>query len=357
MKQKKSTRSFLAAALIAIVLLWSAQPSISTALQAYLDMAREQYPTILGSDIDSCRLCHMTMAGGGLKNNFGWDWWDAGGDPAAFAIIESIDSDGDGVSNLVEILALTYPGDASDFPVFTATPTPTVSPTPTNTPTQTATPTQTQTPTNSATPTVSPTQTATPTETLTPTQTQTPTNSPTLTNTPQFTNTPTRTATATPTVTRTPTASPTATLTLSPYTGKAYGVVRLEGRSNHSGTLVQIAGHYATTDVYGGYEVSGIPAGTWAAQASHTGYLTAQRASVVVYSGYSSFVPDATLRTGDANGDCVVSLFDLVIVGAAYNPTAAASDPRADINADGVVNLFDLVLVTTNYGRGCPQVW
>jgi hypothetical protein len=134
-------------------------------------------------------------------------------------------------------------------------------------------------------------------------------------------------------------------------------VVRLEGRTNHSGTTVQIGGRSATTDIYGGFEITGIPSGTWFAEASHNRYLSARRAYVVIYSGLSTFVPDATLRSGDANSDCVVSLFDLVIVGAAYNPAATASDPRADINADGVVDLFDLVLVTTNYGRGCPQVW
>ena len=60
---------------------------------------------------------------------------------------------------------------------------------------------------------------------------------------------------------------------------------------------------------------------------------------------------------GDANGNGVVDVFDLVTVTRAYNPTGIVSDVRADINRDGVVNLFDLVLVAASYGcRGStPQ--
>ena len=53
----------------------------------------------------------------------------------------------------------------------------------------------------------------------------------------------------------------------------------------------------------------------------------------------------AVATPGDANGDGVVNLFDLVIVSRAYNPGAPATDPRADVNGDGTVDIFDLVCV------------
>jgi hypothetical protein len=57
---------------------------------------------------------------------------------------------------------------------------------------------------------------------------------------------------------------------------------------------------------------------------------------------------------GDANGDCVINLLDLITVASALNPSGSIPDPAADINGDGVVNLFDLMIVTTNYGLRCP---
>jgi hypothetical protein len=353
------------AACFVVVSFLSASQSVVSALSSYLDLARSQYAGMVGSRIDNCKLCHVSLAGGGLRNDYGGDWWDAGGDAAAFSAIESQDSDGDGYTNLQEITALYYPGDAGDIPVLTPTSTSTATLTPTETPTPTSTATQTQTPTNSPTATSSPTQTNTPTITQTPTQSPTTTQSPTpthtatQTNTPVVTNTPTHTATLATTATRTstPTATPTVTATAPAYTGKAHGVVRLEGRGNHSGTVVQVAGRYGLTDANGQYAIDGIPAGTWSAVAGRQGYLSALRAAVVMLSGQDVLLPDLTLRSGDTNGDCVVNLFDLVIVSVVYNPGGPVLDPRADLNADGTVNLFDLVLVSANYGARCPQSW
>ena len=365
------------AACIVVVSLLSASQSAVSALGSYLDLARSQYAGMVGSRIDNCKLCHVSLAGGGLRNDYGGAWWDAGGNATAFAAIEGQDSDEDGFTNLQEITALYYPGDAGDVPVPTPTSTPTATlpptdtPTPTGTatptltptttatatlsPTQTHTPTVTPTPTDTLTPTASPTQTNTPTTTLTPTHTATPTISPTRTNSPTATNTPTRTATLVATATGT--STPTATPTVPAYTGTAHGTVRLEGRSNHSGTVVQIAGRYSLTDSSGQYTIDGISAGTWSAVSSRQGYLSALRAAVVILSGQDVLLPDLTLRSGDTNGDCVVNLFDLVVVSVVYNPGGPVLDSRADLNADGTVNLFDLVLVSANYGAGCPQSW
>jgi hypothetical protein len=134
-------------------------------------------------------------------------------------------------------------------------------------------------------------------------------------------------------------------------------VVQLEGRNDHSGTVVTIVGRYAVTDSDGQYAIEYIPAGTWSAVAEHEGYLDALRPGVVILVGHDVLLPDLTLHSGDANGDCIINLFDLVIVSVAYNPYGPVSDHRADVNADGVVNLFDLVLVAINSGLYCSASW
>jgi hypothetical protein len=393
MKRIAFTPVMLVAVIVALTLVWATQPEISTARNTYLGQARTKYPGIVGSRIDNCKLCHVSSAGGGFRNNYGSDWWGAGGDLDAFTTIEGLDSDGDGILNGDEITDLTYPGDPSDFPVYTptstATPTdtPTATPTPTNTPTSTRTPTRTPTSTATPTKTNTPTETSTPTITPTPTDTSTPTASPTTTNTPTVTNTPTitqtptdtltptasptstdtptptntptntQTPTNTPTPTSTPTMTPTPTATVPGYTSRVHGVVQLEGRNDHSGTVVTVAGRYTVTDSAGQYAIENLPAGLWSAVASHEGFLSALRPSVVILWGQNVLLPDLTLHSGDANNDCTINLFDLVIVSVAYNPYGPVSDQRADVNADGVVNLFDLVLVAINYGSYCPQSW
>lgn len=99
----------------------------------YLTDFGNTYPAANGSRIDACGLCHGTIP---QLNPYGAAFRDAG---LAFMPIEAHDSDGDGVSNLDEINALTFPGDPADVPALpTETPTPTGTPVP-STPTPTAT--------------------------------------------------------------------------------------------------------------------------------------------------------------------------------------------------------------------------
>jgi hypothetical protein len=80
-----------------------------------INSARSRYPVMVGSRIDSCSLCHTGSIP--ALNSYGAAYMSNGRSPAALAAIESLDSDGDGFSNLVEITALTFPGDAADHPV------------------------------------------------------------------------------------------------------------------------------------------------------------------------------------------------------------------------------------------------
>jgi hypothetical protein len=90
--------------------------------------ARSKYPSLVGTRIDSCSLCHTSSIPS--LNPFGSAYRSNGRNVAAFGAIESADSDQDGATNLVEIMALTFPGDPGDRPVEpTNTPAPTVAPT------------------------------------------------------------------------------------------------------------------------------------------------------------------------------------------------------------------------------------
>lgn len=79
----------------------SAKPGIRAAFKA-------TYPNAKVSD---CLVCHANEDDY-ERNPYGQAVEDSG---LNFKAIENLDSDGDGVSNLAEILAGTYPGDASSL--------------------------------------------------------------------------------------------------------------------------------------------------------------------------------------------------------------------------------------------------
>ncbi len=91
------------------------------AKRPWMDDFVDQYPQTAGSQLDdrggnanACLTCHVV--GSRRRNEYGADWKDAGKNSAAFVAIENDDSDGDGISNIDEINALTFPGNASDVP-------------------------------------------------------------------------------------------------------------------------------------------------------------------------------------------------------------------------------------------------
>jgi hypothetical protein len=72
------------------------------------------------SPLNTCNLCHTgTPRNASNVNNFGYDYATAGYD---FAAIQGLDSDGDGYTNIQEIQAGTFPGDASSVPAVTPPP-------------------------------------------------------------------------------------------------------------------------------------------------------------------------------------------------------------------------------------------
>ncbi|MBI2604990.1 MAG: hypothetical protein HYW49_02800 [Deltaproteobacteria bacterium] len=75
----------------------------ASAKSKYLMEFKEEYSK--ATKIAKCALCHDEMPS---RNYFGYDFEKAKHD---FAAIEALDSDGDGVKNIDEINANTYPGD------------------------------------------------------------------------------------------------------------------------------------------------------------------------------------------------------------------------------------------------------
>jgi len=68
-----------------------------------------RYPAASGSKLDQCVLCHINPSGGGPKNPYG----NAFGQVHSYSAIENADSDGDGFTNIAEITAIKFPGDAA----------------------------------------------------------------------------------------------------------------------------------------------------------------------------------------------------------------------------------------------------
>ncbi len=97
--------------LILALLAWSFAAFSAHALDTYLTIFESTYSQAKHSRIDSCTLCHGS---GTDRNSFGAAFAAAG---HSFKGVESADSDADGYTNLVEIAAFTFPGNAADKPV------------------------------------------------------------------------------------------------------------------------------------------------------------------------------------------------------------------------------------------------
>ncbi len=77
-------------------------------------LTRQKYPALIDTRLDSCKLCHTNEP---ALNQYGADYNNNGRNLDAFALIEPLDSDEDGFSNLEEITALTWPGGCDDYPI------------------------------------------------------------------------------------------------------------------------------------------------------------------------------------------------------------------------------------------------
>jgi hypothetical protein len=128
MRSENARNSVLIRILMPALVLVIALATAGTAyaVSSYRTAFRAAYPAAVGTRIDSCVLCHPS--GTGPRNSFGSDFASSSiGNRTFNAALANRDSDGDGSTNLAEINALTFPGDAADKPAAADTTPPTVS--------------------------------------------------------------------------------------------------------------------------------------------------------------------------------------------------------------------------------------
>ena len=85
----------------------------ANAFSSYLTSFLSTYSGTSSSGLNTCGLCHINPAGGGTRNSYGDAYANAAHN---FKTIEPLDSDGDSYTNLTEINAGTFPGDATSHP-------------------------------------------------------------------------------------------------------------------------------------------------------------------------------------------------------------------------------------------------
>ncbi|MCB0154443.1 MAG: hypothetical protein KDF65_06555 [Anaerolineae bacterium] len=104
--------------LVTIVISLLLRPSDQVlAYTHYLVDAQNHYPVLAGSELDDCNLCHLTSSLDWPNLNvYGQAYQNSG---YSFVAIQNLDTDGDGYTNLVEINALSAPGNAADRPILT----------------------------------------------------------------------------------------------------------------------------------------------------------------------------------------------------------------------------------------------
>ena len=96
-----------------------------------------------------------------------------------------------------------------------------------------------------------------------------------------------------------------------------------------------------------------LPAGTYTAVASASGFLNAQ-ASVTITGGDNATLSTIKLPAGDIDGSGVIDQFDALTIGMNYN---AAEPSVADLNNDGIINVLDLEALAGNYRKTGPIAW
>ncbi len=81
------------------------------ALPAFYKMFKTKYRWTSG-----CNVCHFSKKGGDAQNPYGRAFLHNGMNLSTFTRIEKTDSDKDGFSNIAELIARSYPGDAASTP-------------------------------------------------------------------------------------------------------------------------------------------------------------------------------------------------------------------------------------------------
>jgi hypothetical protein len=98
---------------VLVILFGAGTLAIAYATGSFMTSFEKSYPAAVGQRIDTCSLCHTSTSGNAPRNVYGAAFASNG---HSFIAIETLDSDGDGFTNVQEINALTFPGNATDYP-------------------------------------------------------------------------------------------------------------------------------------------------------------------------------------------------------------------------------------------------
>jgi hypothetical protein len=126
------------------------------------------------------------------------------------------------------------------------------------------------------------------------------------------------------------------------------GQVLLEGRTDHSGTTVQLDGGTTVNTGSDGRYTFSTSSGSHTLKFTRACYLE-KSVTASATSGGTTTVATVTLLAGNVNGDKVIDILDLVAVASQFG-SSSPSPACADVNDDGIVDIVDLVLVAKNFG-------
>jgi hypothetical protein len=143
-----------------------------------------------------------------------------------------------------------------------------------------------------------------------------------------------------------------------PTTEGIIGTVKLQGRYDHSGTMVSALLEnpgccHLSTDAEGRFKIIPKETGTYQVTAWKQGYLRARRTGVTYQPGQPADMGTITLLGGDAIPDGVIDICDITYIASRFGGT----DLLADITGDGQVNILDLTMTAANFGQSGPIPW
>ena len=161
-------------------------------------------------------------------------------------------------------------------------------------------------------------------------------------------------------------AWPAHTILAGPLLQQVQGMVRLQGRQDHSGVELEVQVEEAdgalrsfvvsesqgpiVTEAQGKFDVP--TGGKLVITASKPGYLKAQ-VVVDASAGGALDLGPTTLYGGEVTGDNLIDISDLAYLGAHFD----TSEMGGDINGDGKVDILDLSMAAANFAMRGPTPW
>jgi hypothetical protein len=130
--------------------------------------------------------------------------------------------------------------------------------------------------------------------------------------------------------------------------------VFLDGRTDHAGALIRVdPGGYSTlTGSTGAFIIGPITPGIYTVDVQKSGYLRAGGRNFEVIAGQTTVLPSVVLLGGDCDSDDNINIMDAGLVSFSFGLSQGqfGFDPHADINGDGIVDIYDLVMIGNNFG-------